>query len=204
MTNRNLFIIIIALSCCLAAAFTPRQSGSTIVHPQDDCLDQVEVVKSSLAKNVVHKPRPAAVQSYIDRFHKVAVQEQAKFGIPASIKLAQGIVESGNGSSRLAANHNNHFGMKCFSKKCGPGHCVNFKDDSHKDFFVSYSTAWESWRAHSRLLSSSHYSDLKKLGNDYKAWAKGLKKKGYATAKDYDTKLIKVIEDYRLHEFDHL
>lgn len=141
-------------------------------------------------------------KSYIRRFQETARREQSKLGIPASISMAQGILESGSGRSKLARLHNNHFGVKCFSKTCGKGHCINFNDDHHKDFFVKYKTAWESWRAHSRLLKGKRYADLNQYGTDYREWARGLKKRGYATAKNYDERLIKIIEEYNLQYLD--
>ncbi len=140
---------------------------------------------------------------YIKRFERVAKTEQGKYGIPVSITLAQGLLESNVGESRLAVRNNNHFGMKCFSRTCGPGHCSNFTDDSHKDFFRKYNTAWESYRAHSIMLTGKRYRHLLKLEKtDYKNWAKGLKKAGYATDKRYAEKLINLIEDLKLYEYD--
>ena len=127
-----------------------------------------------------------------------------KYGIPASITLAQGLIETNAGDSRLAKQNNNHFGMKCFSKKCGKGHCSNFTDDTHKDFFRKYKSSWESYRAHSQLLIGRRYKHLKKLGNkNYKGWAKGLKKAGYATDRRYAEKLINIIDELKLYRFDN-
>ncbi len=141
-------------------------------------------------------------QAYVDRFAAVAVSEMKKYGIPASITLAQGVVETNSGASTLASKHNNHFGIKCFSKKCKKGHCVNFSDNTHKDFFVRYETAWTSYRAHSEFLTGKRYRHLHDLGKDYKAWARGLKEAGYATDPRYPDKLIKVIEDLELYKYD--
>ena len=141
-------------------------------------------------------------KAYIRRFEKVAVTEMHKYGIPASIKLAQGIIESHNGKSRLAKANNNHFGVKCFSKKCAKGHCANFNDDHHKDFFRKYKTSWESWRSHSQLLANGRYQKLHAHGTDYKKWARGLKQLGYATDRNYDRKLINTIEKYKLYTLD--
>lgn len=143
-------------------------------------------------------------EAYIKRFSKVAQTEMHKFGIPASIKLAQGLLESNNGKSRLAAENFNHFGLKCFSRACKKGHCSNHSDDSHKDFFRKYQSAWESWRDHSQFLMGPRYAHLKENNKDYKKWAKGLKKAGYATDKKYDKKLIDLIELYDLHRFDQM
>ncbi len=144
-------------------------------------------------------------ETYVKRFYKVAQTEMKKYGIPASITLAQGLIESNAGESRLSRKNNNHFGMKCFSKKCGKGHCSNFTDDSHKDFFRKYQTSWDSYRAHSLLLQNKRYQPLFKLDKkDYKSWAHGLKKAGYATDRLYAKKLITLIENLKLDQFDEL
>lgn len=144
----------------------------------------------------------AEVKAYIERFAPVAVAEMKKYGIPASISLAQGLVESRAGTSKLAVKNNNHFGIKCFSKNCAKGHCTNHEDDTHKDFFRKFNTGWESWRAHSIMISSGRYAKLKKHGRDYKKWANGLQEVGYATDKGYARKLIEVIERYNLQRYD--
>lgn len=142
-------------------------------------------------------------QAYVKRFKGTAVSEMKKYGIPASITLAQGILESNAGVSRLAGENNNHFGLKCFSKSCTKGHCSNYHDDDHKDFFRSFETAWESYRAHSLLLTGKRYRHLNKLKRtDYKAWAKGLQKAGYATSDTYAKNLIQIIEALDLHKYD--
>ena len=92
--------------------------------------------------------------------------------------------------------------MKCFSRKCKKGHCSNFTDDSHKDFFRIYKNSWSSYRAHSKLLQGKRYRHLKRYGKDYKKWAFGLRKAGYATDKKYAEKLIAIIEAMHLDEFD--
>lgn len=139
---------------------------------------------------------------YIQRFARVARIEMKRYGIPASISLAQGLIESRAGTSRLAKNANNHFGIKCFSKKCKAGHCMNASDDHHKDFFRKFGAAWDSWRAHSELLANGRYRRLKKYGRDYRKWAQGLEQLGYATDRTYAEKLVGVIEKYDLHRYD--
>jgi mannosyl-glycoprotein endo-beta-N-acetylglucosaminidase len=141
--------------------------------------------------------------AFIKQYEEVAKTEMNKFGIPASIKMAQALIESNAGSSRLATKNNNLFGIKCFSHNCKKGHCTNATDDHHKDFFRKYESAWESWRSHSNLLQSKRYLGLKKLGKNYKQWAKGLKKAGYATDKNYAEKLIDTIEKYQLYKLDN-
>jgi len=170
----------------------PQNSNSPLMH--------TAALVSSTEKS--KKKKDPFAEAYIKRFSKVAIVEMNKFGIPASIKLAQGLLESNAGKSRLAAEHLNHFGLKCFSKTCKNGHCSNHSDDSHKDFFRNYKSAWESWRDHSQFLSGARYAHLKSNGTDYKKWAKGLKKAGYATDKKYDKKLIDIIELYGLDRLD--
>ena len=143
-----------------------------------------------------------AAKKYIDRYAEMARKEQREFGIPASISLAQGLIESRAGTSKLAVGNNNHFGMKCFARNCRKGHCTNHTDDTHKDFFRKFPSAWESWREHSRMLSKGRYAKLKRHGTDYRKWAYGLKSVGYATDRTYAEKLIGVIEKYDLHRFD--
>jgi len=143
-------------------------------------------------------------ENYVSRFAPVAVAEMRKFGIPASIVLAQGLLESDAGASKLARNTNNHFGMKCFSNRCKKGHCVNFSDDSHKDFFVKFGNVWSSYRAHSKFLKNSRrYAQLFQLdATDYRGWARGLARAGYATDKKYGEKLIALIQNLHLHQYD--
>ncbi len=140
--------------------------------------------------------------AFIEQFRPVAKTEMEKFGIPASIKMAQALIESNAGKSRLAKGNNNHFGIKCFSRNCAKGHCTNATDDHHKDFFRKFKNSWESWRAHSTLLQNKRYQSLKSYGYDYKKWAHGLKKAGYATDKNYAKKLINTIEKYQLYKLD--
>ncbi|MBK7406736.1 MAG: glucosaminidase domain-containing protein [Saprospirales bacterium] len=143
--------------------------------------------------------------AYVERFAEVARGEMQKYGIPASITLAQGLLESDAGKSRLAVRENNHFGIKCHSRKCPKGHCVNYADDTPKDFFRKYGTAWESFRAHSEFLNRDRYQSLHKLKpSDYKGWAKGLERAGYATGDGYGEKLIRLIEDLKLYQYDKL
>lgn len=141
-------------------------------------------------------------ETYISRFHPIAVAEMRRYGIPASISLAQGLVESRAGASKLAVRNNNHFGIKCFSRRCRKGHCSNFTDDTHKDFFRIFASPWESWRAHSLMISTGRYARLKKYGRDYRKWAYGLKSLGYATDATYADKLVEMIEAYELQQYD--
>lgn len=140
-------------------------------------------------------------QEYIETFKELAMQEMVEYSIPASITMAQGILESGNGNSRLAQKANNHFGIKCHDWK-GPS--VKHDDDAKNECFRKYKSAEESYRDHSEFLKTrGRYSFLFELEpDDYKGWAKGLKKAGYATSSTYSKALIKLIEDNKLYELD--
>lgn len=139
---------------------------------------------------------------YIEAYQNVAQEEMRVYGIPASITLAQGLLESDAGESILARESFNHFGIKCRSKCLGCT-CRNYADDVAYDMFRVFEDASESFREHSLLLSSSRYAHLKKLAvSDYKGWAHGLKKAGYATDKTYAEKLIKIIEVLNLTQYD--
>jgi LysM repeat protein len=139
--------------------------------------------------------------SYIDEFKGVAIEEMNSAGIPASITLAQGILESGSGNSDLAKYANNHFGIKCTSEWKGKNY---FRDDDQKnDCFRVYKDARESFRDHSEFLKRKRYSFLFQLDkNDYKSWAQGLKTAGYATNPKYPDLLINTIEKYQLYQYD--
>lgn len=143
--------------------------------------------------------------AYVDKYQLVALAEMQTHGIPASITLAQGLLESGTGKSTLARKNHNHFGIKCFSKKCRKGHCSNHSDDHHKDFFRTFENPEESFRAHSKVLLKSRYKPLFALKiTDYKGWSHGLRKAGYATDPRYGDKLIRMIEDLELWRYDRL
>lgn len=145
--------------------------------------------------------RSAETIEYIERYHKTAIREMYLYNIPASITLAQGILESGSGRSDLAVKANNHFGVKCGSGY--NGRTYHKDDDKKNDCFRVYANADESFRDHSLFLQRPHYADLFKLRiTDYKGWAKGLKKAGYATNPKYPELLIEVIEQNYLDIYD--
>lgn len=140
-------------------------------------------------------------QEYIETYSEIAIEEMRLHGIPASIKLAQGILESGFGNSVLAMNSNNHFGIKCNG---WTGRTVLHDDDAKDECFRAYNDPIESWRDHSQFLRTRPwYAPLFKLDiTDYRAWAHGLKKAGYATNPRYAQLLIRVIEENNLAQFD--
>lgn len=144
----------------------------------------------------------SAQEKYIETYAELAVQEMYRSGIPASITLAQGMLESGNGLSELAVKSKNHFGIKCHNGWTGGR--VYHDDDAKGECFRKYTHVSQSYRDHSDFL---RYRDRYKFlfdlkPTDYKGWAYGLKKAGYATDPNYPKKLIKIIEDYRLYQYD--
>ncbi len=142
-------------------------------------------------------------EEYIGRYRDMAVAEMKRTGIPASITLAQGILESGAGNSRLAREANNHFGIKCHD---WTGPSIRHDDDAPGECFRKYNHPEESYRDHSEfLMSRSRYGFLFNYPyNDYINWAHGLKKAGYATNPRYAELLIKIIEESELHRYDDL
>ena len=144
----------------------------------------------------------ATSEDYIRKYHKIAIDEMHAYGIPASITLAQGILESGNGNSDLAHKSNNHFGIKCH--KNWSGRRVYHDDDAKNECFRKYRKVSDSYRDHSEFLKNrDRYAFLFDYKmTDYTAWAKGLKKAGYATHPDYAEKLINLIERFDLAQYD--
>ncbi|MEI6749452.1 MAG: glucosaminidase domain-containing protein [Bacteroidales bacterium] len=140
--------------------------------------------------------------NYIARYKHIAVREMNIFHIPASITLAQGLFESGCGQSELAVNANNHFGIKCHKEWTGSTYYMD--DDAKQECFRKYTDPEQSYIDHSQFLATrERYTDLFQLEiTDYKGWAKGLKKAGYATNPEYAEKLIKIIEANELFKLD--
>ena len=141
---------------------------------------------------------------YIGTYKDIAIRKMEEYKIPASITLAQGILESGNGLSELAKKSNNHFGIKCHSSWTGKK--VYHDDDRRGECFRKYPSAEGSFNDHSKFLTNrGRYEFLFDLSpDDYKAWAKGLKKAGYATDRKYPKKLISFIENFELYKYDDL
>lgn len=138
---------------------------------------------------------------YIDKYHELAVEQMKLHKIPASITLAQGLLESGAGYSELASKSNNHFGIKCAGG--WSGRTVRHTDDAPNECFRAYKHPRESYEDHSAFLKRARYASLFKLEiTDYKGWARGLKQAGYATDPSYANRLITIIEDYELYKYD--
>ncbi len=143
-------------------------------------------------------------ERYVKKYADMAVKEMVRSGVPASITLAQGMLESGSGMSKLATQGNNHFGIKCH--KGWEGKSMKVDDDAPNECFRVYSSVADSYKDHSDFL---RYRDRYKFlfdleRTDYKGWAYGLKKAGYATDPGYPAKLIKYIEEYKLYKYDVL
>jgi len=157
------------------------------------------VPQKVFTKNVLAKSQTSL--QYIEQFKEIAVAEMIKSGIPASITLAQGLLESASGNSVLAVQANNHFGIKCNSTWTGP--TILQDDDSAGECFRMYANAEESYRDHTEFLKRTRYLSLYQLErNDYKGWAYGLKRAGYATNPKYAQLLIDLIERYSLDQYD--
>ncbi|QSB26440.1 glucosaminidase domain-containing protein [Flavobacterium sp. CLA17] len=159
-----------------------------------------EVIQST-SKTVVTSD---LINNYVLQFKDIAMGNMQKYGIPASIILAQGILESGAGRGDLALEANNHFGIKCH--KDWLGESVRHDDDSAQECFRKYTEASDSYRDHALfLVGKNRYATLFTYEkDDYKAWAKGLRAAGYATDPNYPDKLISYIESYNLHQYDCL
>lgn len=166
-------------------------------------VSSLTVICLTLCSSVVYgQGRNARYVEYINKYSDIAVTEMKKYKIPASITLAQGLLESGAGQSALATKSNNHFGIKCGS--AWQGKSVLHHDDARNECFRAYGNAKDSYEDHSRFLTSgARYAFLFKLQiTDYKGWARGLKKAGYATDPSYANRLITIIEDYDLYKYD--
>lgn len=144
----------------------------------------------------------SAYQQYIDQYKDIAIEQMQRYHIPASITLAQGLLESGAGRSELTRNSNNHFGIKCNNN--WSGRRTYHDDDAKNDCFRVYDSAYESYEDHSKFLSGNQrYRQLFQFKTtDYKGWAKGLKACGYATSPVYAEKLIEIIQLYKLYQYD--
>ena len=163
-------------------------------------VKEVETSDKESEKESVITP-PSSTDQYIAMYAEIAKTEMRKSKIPASITLAQGILESGSGKGRLAVKANNHFGIKCHGWK---GAKIYHDDDRSQECFRKYQQAKSSYEDHSDFLTGlKRYASLFDLKpDDYKGWARGLKKAGYATDRKYPQKLIGLIERYKLYKYD--
>ena len=172
---------------------TDIHNKSNTTKPADDKAEQTSNTGRSLDVEIV---------KYIAKFRKIAKKEMKEYGIPSSITLAQGILESQSGKSDLAVKGNNHFGIKCH--KDWNGKTIHHDDDSAQECFRKYTNPEDSYKDHSRFLAHrKRYAFMFRLPKtDYEAWARGLKNAGYATDPSYADKLIYIIEKYGLSKLD--
>ncbi len=192
-----LIILILTFSCGTKRIIYNNKSEEA----KKEFKTKKEKPKKKRSKKNVTVPKISNIEDYIKFYSSIAVDEMIEFGIPASITLAQGILESGSGKGTLAIKANNHFGIKCHDWN---GKKIYHDDDEEQECFRKYDNPEYSFRDHSLFLSRrGRYSflfDLKQ--DDYKEWAKGLKKAGYATDPRYAFKLIDLIERYELYKYD--
>jgi len=178
---------------------TPKQTSVTKIETKSKRLSREKLAEVSAKKTTL--PYKERVQQYIYNFSGIAKNEMKSYGIPASITLAQGILESGAGYGDLTSRAKNHFGIKCHNWQ---GERVYHDDDRLQECFRKYNKASDSFRDHSLFLKDrKRYARLFTFDpKDYKSWARGLREAGYATDKKYPEKLISIIERYKLYEFD--
>ena len=198
-----LLVFAILISSCGARKRSARNVSTKLEKVKVE--ETKKAVTKSVEKNdetpTIKAPKIKGTDHYISVYKDIAVSEMKKYGIPASITLAQGILESGSGKGTLATKANNHFGIKCHDWK---GKKVYHDDDRLQECFRKYKSANKSFRDHSEFLANrKRYAKLFQLDkDDYKGWAKELRRAGYATDKRYPQKLIALIDRYELYKFD--
>lgn len=198
--NKN---ILIALICLLVFNCGSKKRVITKKKkiPSVTTTKKVEEKQDNTQPKAVFEGIKGTTQKYIDTYKLIAQEEMRLYKIPASITIAQGILESGSGNGRLSVEANNHFGIKCHN---WTGAKIYHDDDEDQECFRKYNNAKYSFRDHSLFLTDrKRYEALFKLKpNDYKGWAKGLQQAGYATDKKYPEKLISLIQRYELYKLD--
>lgn len=214
-----LFVVLVVLSCTSTKSVvrTTSTSKSTSVKKKESTASKA-VVSQTPNNSTLTKKNGAEIdlvatsnvrtyeeeiKLYIANFNEIAKENMKSHGVPASVTLAQGILESGAGKGKLALSANNHFGIKCHKEWTGDS--VKHDDDAAQECFRKYEHPQESYKDHSLFLTSRpRYASLFKLDKgDYQAWAKGLKAAGYATDVKYPDKLIGLIERFELYKFDN-
>lgn len=208
MLKRSLLFVLL-LSVSLVGCKSKKKATAkkrTTTHKVDRSHKPKETPKRPEVKEptkTVETPQVSSdpIANYIDTYKQYAMDDMLQYGIPASIKLAQGILESGSGRGSLSIRANNHFGIKCHD---WTGESVRHDDDELQECFRKYSHVKYSYRDHSLFLTQrSRYRPLFSLEkDDYKGWARGLRRAGYATDPKYPEKLINLIERYQLYRYD--
>ena len=200
-----LALVLLISSCSVSKSVRNKREVVAVEKgPRKEGVSQTATI--NVKPTIDRTERPLTTQQkvelYLKTFGPIAQREMKQYKIPASITLAQGLLESGFGEGRLAVEGNNHFGIKCH--RTWQGEKIYHDDDKKGECFRVYKDAAESYRDHSLFLSErDRYAFLFRLGKrDYKAWAKGLKKAGYATDPKYPDKLIRLIERFDLAQYD--
>lgn len=213
------FILSIPTLCLAGMLFaqqpdTKTPASATPVQPVTHSTDNNSTIQgaSAVKEEAEAAATPPAKSEYADKYKGIAIAEMQRVGIPASIKLAQGILESSSGESELAKGANNHFGVKCGSNWNGKSYKkkddeFDAKGEKVESCFRKYTNPEESFYDHSEFLRDPRkyyrYGFLFGLDKrDYRAWANGLESAGYATEKGYGKKLIDLIERYKLYQYD--
>ncbi len=206
--KKNLFFIAITffiISCSSSRVITSKKENKGY-HPKtktEKAVVEKETTQMQPTINIVPKTITNKVEKYIYQYKNIAQYQMQKYGVPASITLAQGILESGVGEGSLAKRANNHFGIKCHNWK---GKKIYHDDDKKGECFRKYNNPADSYKDHSLFLTNrSRYAFLFELQpTNYRGWAKGLKRAGYATDPKYPQKLISLINRYQLNQYDSL
>lgn len=192
----KIYVIPFLILMALASSCSTRKA--IVSKPSPQTSQSAKPVKTISGNTLISR---YSAEDYIERFKAIAIKEMNSYGIPASITLAQGILESGNGNSSLARDANNHFGIKCTSE--WKGKTILKDDDEKDDCFRVYTSPEESFRDHSEFLKRKRYASLFELNkDDYRGWATGLKAAGYATNPRYAELLITLVERYDLSKYD--
>lgn len=203
ITVRNILFIVL-LGILVLSCGTRKRAAARPLSEQPDRMETPRHTNPEFEpaiENEQKHPVPISTEQYIEFYKDIAIVEMKQYHIPASITLAQGILESGSGKGRLAVEGNNHFGIKCHD---WTGRKIYHDDDRNQECFRKYKNASESFRDHSQFLAyRPRYSNLFTLDlDDYRGWAKELRRAGYATDKRYPDKLIALIERYQLYQYD--
>lgn len=205
--RRSLLFVALAvfLGACSAHRKVVHKNRPNIASAEPAIADKDAGRNNQKIRDQAQKPTGGYVTytalQYIDRFKTIAIQEMNQYGIPASITIAQGLFESGNGNGDLARYANNHFGIKCTADWKGEGYYKD--DDQPNDCFRVYANPEQSFRDHAEFLKKKRYAHLFELDkNDYQGWAQGLKDAGYATNPKYPQLLIGIIQKYYLDAYD--
>lgn len=202
MNGKLLIIGILSISLLVSCKSKKKITTKTKTSHKEIVIKSSEKVKELPTNSSENSYIKNSTIDYINKFKEEAMYEMREFKIPASITLAQGILESSSGNSQLTRNSNNHFGIKCH--KGWEGGRIYHDDDEKGECFRVYDDPKNSYRDHSLFLTTrSRYEKLFKFKKgDYVKWAKGLSEAGYATDRRYPAKLIALIEKYELHKYD--